>query len=148
MNGLFKPCSLIVVVLLYVTPVVKAESSSGAQVEQSENAATVKQEESDTTSKVERFVAPVTRWIEDAVRDSPLMRQSEGGKKPSEPQTNNGMDLRTAILSATNQFPGTVLNAEKETLDGVVQYRIRILSEQGVVKTVVVNALENDGDSR
>lgn len=111
------------------------ESETGRRSAQAEK-------EGDTTQKVERFILPATRWIEQTVRKTPLIRS------PEKPDTSpvGQIDLRTAIKQALRVYPGTVLNAEKSRTEGRMTYRVRIISAQGVVKTIAVSNTGAEGE--
>jgi hypothetical protein len=92
--------------------------------------------QADMTNKVERFLLPITQWIESAVHNSPLIRLPEKNQSPI--NISKGLDLRSAIKQANERYPGTVLNAEKQTLNGVEIFHIRIISQQGIIKTITI----------
>jgi len=77
------------------------------------------------------------------VRKTPLIRSPDTGQAKDPTDAVSGqLDLRTAIKRATRIYPGTVLNAEKVTDNGVISYNIRIISGQGVVRTIAVNGAD------
>ena len=128
--------------LLFCTPLWaedRQQLDAPSQTDTTDQADTMSQ--ADTTNKVERFVLPITQWIEEAVRNSPLIRLPEKEQPPINPS--KGLDLRSAIRQASERYPGTVLNAEKQTLDGVNIYHIRIISQQGVIKTIAIGQNES-----
>lgn len=90
-------------------------------------------------SKVEQLVWPFTRWVEEKVQSSPLIRS------PKETKT-KPLQLRGAIQQAVNRYPGTVLSAERQTADSADKFRIKIISKQGIVKTIWVNEMPPKGE--
>ncbi|WP_169917395.1 PepSY domain-containing protein [Oceanospirillum multiglobuliferum] len=100
----------------------------------------------DVTNKVERITWPFTRWVEERVQRSPMIRTPKGSL--SKDGTSRTLDLRSAIKQASILYPGTVLNAEKQTRNGVATYLVRIISEEGVVKTITVNASNASDESK
>lgn len=90
-------------------------------------------------SKVERFVMPFTKWVEGKLHSSTMVNpikkqiaQKKGAK------TGQQGSLRAAIKEALAVYPGTVLSAEKSDESGVLRYRIKIISADGVVKIITV----------
>ncbi len=99
----------------------------------------------DATSQVEQFAWPFTRWFEDTVRRTPIIRTQEN-VEPS--GASGGLTLRAAIQQATSIYPGTVLGAKKSLADSQTTFHVRIVSEQGIVKTIVVKdpAITEEGE--
>ncbi len=91
------------------------------------------------TKKVERFIMPFTEWVEGKLHDSslvnPTAKKAEGGDNNTE---KNQLTLRQAIKKALQQYPGTVLSAEKHALEHKPEYKIKILSKDGVIRVVSV----------
>lgn len=89
------------------------------------------------TTPMERFVWPFTRWLEEKVHNTSLIR-SPDAKLQDEQAEPQGLNLREAIQQASDRYPGTVLSADKLEQDGKLEYRVKIISPQGVVKTLSV----------
>ena len=140
MNRLSTPIFLMI--LLFCRPLWaedKQQLDATSQTDATHQADTMSQ--ADITNKVERFVLPITQWIEAAVHNSPLIRLPEKEQPPI--NLSKGLDLRSAIKQANERYPGTVLNAEKQTLNEVEIYHIRIISQQGVIKTITIGQDES-----
>jgi len=54
------------------------------------------------------------------------------------------MTLREAIQHATQRYPGTVLSANKVLSEETLSYQIKIISAQGVVKTIKITESHED----
>jgi len=92
--------------------------------------------------KAERFVMPMTQWLEGKAHDSRVLNptsdrinaQSKPGKK--------GL-LRLAIRKALKEYPGTVLSASKETgQEGLDHFKIKILSASGTINEVDISSAD------
>ena len=94
-------------------------------------------EENNVSSSIERFVQPFTRWAEDQIHDAGLIRSpSVQEKNIFEPK--GSLTLREAIQHATSRYPGTVLSANKVIFEENLSYQVKIISAQGVVKTIKI----------
>ena len=95
-----------------------------------------------TTSSVEKAFTPITRWVEDIFQNTSIMKPSAFNRVPA-----NGIQtqvsLREAIKLALKMNSGTVLSANKINQDGQVNYKIKILSKDGVVNILSINAQGN-----
>jgi len=92
-------------------------------------------EEKSTPSRIELFVQPFTRWAEDQIHDTGLIWSPQvTEEKP--PKKHVTVTLREAIQLATQQYPGTVLSANKVPDEETLSYQIKIISAQGLVKTI------------
>jgi len=119
------------------------------KVEVSEDSAFVQDEdtsfseEETTPSSIERFVQPFTRWAEDQIHDTGLIRSPQVAE--DKPSLRYGvMTLREAIQHATQRYPGTVLSANKVLSEETLSYQIKIISAQGVVKTIKITESHED----
>lgn len=92
-----------------------------------------------TIGTVGRYIAPVTDWIEEKVQNSTLIRSKADERKASIKKV-DGISLREAIRLASEQREGTVLTARRVEEDGEVHFQVAILSDQGVVKSIRIEA--------
>lgn len=92
-----------------------------------------------TIGTVGRYIAPVTDWIEEKVQNSTLIRSKADERKASIKKI-DGLSLREAIRQASEQREGTVLTARRVEEDGKVHFQVAILSDQGVVKSIRIEA--------
>lgn len=100
-------------------------------------------EEDSSPSSIERFVQPFTRWAEDQIHDTGLIRSPQV-QENSPPQQKETLTLREAIQHATQRYPGTVLSANKVKSEETLSYQIKIISTQGVVKTIIITEPNNN----
>ncbi len=110
--------------LLSITLLLLSCASLGAQEQATED-------ESDPywfDETLEDMVTPLKQWVEDQVHSSDA---------PTE-NIFRDSDLRQAIKKALAIFPGTVLSAQYLNQ----QYKIKIISEQGVIDVVTINMEE------
>ena len=96
--------------------------------------------------KVERFVMPFTRWIEGKLQDSSVVNPTSNKVKKVQSQQNQ-LTLRTAIKQALSQYPGTVLSADKSKLDSGLEFRVKILSKDGVIRMITIQS-DEQGETR
>ena len=89
---------------------------------------------------VDRFIIPLTDWVEEKVQRTTLLNSAVEARKTSQKNT-KGLSLREAIKRASNQYEGTVLSAERIDQEGVLSYQVSILSKQGVVKTILIGSI-------
>ena len=91
------------------------------------------------TSEVERFVMPFTKWVEGKLHKSPVVNPTKDQiVKNSNGRKAKQVGLRAVIKQALKIYPGTVLSADKTKDNGVLRYKIKIISAEGVVKIVTV----------
>lgn len=109
---------------------------SGIAVAQQNNPTANKPDANSTSQKAEHFVEPFKRWAEDSVQNSELLQPSK--PKAKRPKTAAAISLRQAINRARQQHQGTVLSAKYQAQRN--SYLIKIISAQGVVKTIVISA--------
>ena len=88
----------------------------------------------------ERFVMPVSKWLEDKAHRSkvlnPVASQSSARNKKSQ-----ATGLRQALVEAQKVFPGTVLSARKDiNEDESVYFVVKILSQDGVIEEVYISS--------
>ena len=85
------------------------------------------------TTPIERFVNPLTRWLEEQIH------QKRSVKEPRNTPAATSLTLRTAINMAQQTHPGKVLSAEKVKSEELLSYRIKIISDKGIVKTILID---------
>lgn len=98
-------------------------------------------EESSSTesSAVERATKPVASWVEERLQKSSLLQPSTYSRdRPEQPAGER--TLREAILLAREQFSGAVLSAERMSDEERKWFSIKILSQQGIVRIIDVDA--------
>jgi len=113
----------------------KAETSEYNLVAQDEDPPL--SEEKTTPSSIEQFVQPFTRWAEDQIHNTGLIRAPQV-TEDEPPLKHESMTLRAAIQHATQRYPGTVLSAKKVLSEEALSYQIKIISKQGRVKTIKI----------
>ena len=87
--------------------------------------------------KVERFVMPFTKWVENKLHSSPVVNPTNNEAK-RRVAANNKNQMRTAIRRALKAYPGTVLSVDKSN-SGLTQiYKVKIISKSGIVKIVTI----------
>lgn len=106
-----------------------------------EETATEEAEENSSleSSAVERATKPVASWVEEKLQNSALLQPSTYSRTPTEKPVGE-RTLREAILLAREQFNGSVLAAERMDEEGRSWFRIKILSETGVLRMIDVEA--------
>lgn len=90
----------------------------------------------------ERFVMPVTQWLEKKAHQSKVLNPTSKKAKTSL-QREDKMALREAILEAQKRYPGTVLSATRSegtvasaSTDSSTVFTIKILSASGIIKEI------------
>ncbi len=87
----------------------------------------------------ERFVMPVTQWLEKKAHQSRVLNPT-GSKVAKPPQKKSNTTLRQAISKAQNTYPGTVLSATRfSESENTMIYAIKILSAEGVIKEIRIS---------
>ncbi len=114
----------------------ETESKPGSQGRNSET-------KSSPPDNVERFIMPFTHWLEEKVQDSVIANPVEQQKRQQK-NSNGKLSLRGAIERAREQYPGTVLSADRIKSEKGLSYRIKILSDDGVVRTVAVDDTQEE----
>lgn len=93
------------------------------------------------TKRVERFVMPMTNWLEEKLQDSSVMNPARGNKSaPPKEASEKSLTLRDAIKKALSTHKGTVLSADRIEKNGNLSYRIKILSRNGVIRMVDISS--------
>ena len=77
-------------------------------------------------------------WIEDKLQNSDLLKPSALTRK-KKAKRSDLLSLREAIAEAQKVYKGTVLTADQVAQDDSITYRIKILSETGIVKWINVD---------
>lgn len=90
-------------------------------------------------SAAERATQPITSWVETRLQNSSLLQPSTYSRDRPEQPTGE-RTLREAILLAREQFSGSVLSAERVDEDGLNEFRIKILSELGILRMINIDA--------
>ena len=103
-------------------------------------------DENSGSSSIERFVQPFTRWAEDQIHDAGLIRSPQVQENTTLKQQ-GALTLREAIKHATRQYPGTVLSANKVKSGETLSFQIKIISAQGVVKTIKITKPRHDNQN-
>lgn len=117
-------------------PDVESEPSDGAVSEPEQG--WVKEKVEPQTRKIERFVMPITNWVEEKLHDSTIANPALK-KKRQQTEPIPGISLREAIELARKQHPGTILSADKIKSNESLTYRIKILSQGGVVRVLTID---------
>lgn len=90
-------------------------------------------------SAVERATQPAASWVEERLQSSSLLQASVYSREQSQ-QPAGERTLREAILLAREQFSGSVLSAERMNEDELNWFRIKILSEAGVLRLIDIDS--------
>lgn len=109
----------------------------GQQQAEPEATSSITQENGPEPSSVERFVMPFNQWVEEKMQGSSILNPTSRQQSQTI-ESKPGISLRQAIEQARNIQPGTVLSAERIETNGQLSYRIKILSEAGVVRMVMI----------
>lgn len=102
--------------------------------------------EAGQTSKVERVVMPFTEWVEKRIQNTSIVKPSVIPNKNKHKRL-PGISLREAIERARTEHKGTVLGAERIEKENDLIYRIKIISQDGVIKIVEINGIAQNQDS-
>lgn len=92
------------------------------------------QDAKNLASPPERAITPLTSWVEKKIQDSELVEPS-GYKRKTHDHSHKSR-MRWAIEQARAQYSGTVLSAKKTEQGGAITYHVKILSADGIVKTL------------
>ena len=99
-----------------------------------------KQESEVEISSVERLFTPLTHWVEEKIQQLPVVKPTAYTRQRK--QDTSGITLREAIKLARKQYQGTVLSAAEVEGDKKQSFEIKILSAEGIVKTVSVDSFQ------
>ena len=117
----------------------KKQKNNVIKVEETELKREKKSKQNSNDKKAERFVMPFTRWVEGKLQGSSVVNPT--AQKAKKAQTLKSQHtLRTAIKQALAQYPGTVLSADKTKLASGLEFKIKILSKDGVVRIITIQS--------
>jgi len=88
-------------------------------------------------NSVERLITPITQWVEGKIQTISVVKPSVYSREKR--LFNVQMTLREAIKLARKEYQGTILGADKIETDSHLSYQIKILSNQGIVKTITID---------
>ena len=117
-------------------PVVREVALDEEQESQSSDAQTPGS--ANRASAVERATKPIANWVEEKLQKSSLLQPSTYSRERVESPAGE-RTLREAILIARGEFDGSVLSAKRMSEGDQSWYRIKILSDAGVLRLIDVD---------